>query len=295
MDIFLSAEDLDRSYVDVGRIRGILAPYTNVSIIATYRRVHDWRKSWYDEIANLYLHVYLCSGGKEGFPSLMSWYGRQWQHQNASIGLSSGGIAKLQDKYEHYGFPVHMIHYHSERSLFDNIFCQIDKRVSLCKAMYDGVVQVQKKTRVSKGDILELCRWQYMTFDKVQPLLESTMNRKDKKGCTTHLYKQRSEWIIKTMEERNLTILRDVPIVRLNQSQINSMWEQTVKDEVRYYPLLSTEMEGRGTSAIDVAFWKNLKEVFDHAIISKWYSIDTDQPQPLLLSLMHEFELRYSK
>jgi hypothetical protein len=45
-DILIVAEDMDRETIDLARIRTWLEPYTDIQIIVTYRRLHDWLKSW---------------------------------------------------------------------------------------------------------------------------------------------------------------------------------------------------------------------------------------------------------
>ena len=83
---------------------------------------------------------------------------------------------------------------------------------------------------------------------------------------------------------------RDVPTLRLNQSQIDALWNQTIKEETEYYSLL--ELEGsvppatEATNNIEGAFWKTLKDDFDRTILTKWYSIDVKEAKKLLLSLL---------
>ena len=64
--VLLVAEDLDRLTIDYGRVQHYLRPYRRFKVVVTYRRMHDWLPSWYNQIVELYLARYIS--GEDYYP-----------------------------------------------------------------------------------------------------------------------------------------------------------------------------------------------------------------------------------
>ena len=138
-----------------------------------------------------------------------------------------------------------------------------------------------KSVRSSQAIYQELVRWVYMTL---------YWNQNSEVVGKIDNWRETTDNLLKTMDKRNITLWRDVPTLHLNQSQIDALWNQTIKEETEYYSLL--ELEGsvppatEATNNIEGAFWKTLKDDFDRTILTKWYSIDVKEAKKLLLSLL---------
>lgn len=91
----------------------------------TYRRLHDWLKSWYSEIMRLYqLKLYK----EHFFPSFTNWTQRSYDQ------FHSRHTVALQQKFEGNKFPVHIFHYHRQRdnNLLESLFCDILQALTTC-------------------------------------------------------------------------------------------------------------------------------------------------------------------
>lgn len=65
-NVLIVAEDFDRKEIDYKRLRHFIRPYNRIKVVVTYRRLHDWLPSFYNQIINHYILKYLA--GDEHFP-----------------------------------------------------------------------------------------------------------------------------------------------------------------------------------------------------------------------------------
>ena len=70
-NVLIVAEDLDRAGIDFDMLRFFLRPYKRIRAVVTYRRLHDWLPSWYNQIVTQYAHIY--AKGEQPFPSFVGW------------------------------------------------------------------------------------------------------------------------------------------------------------------------------------------------------------------------------
>ena len=56
-NILVVAEDFDRPVINFNRLHFFLQPYKKIKVISTYRRLHDWLPSWYNQIVDHYKEV----------------------------------------------------------------------------------------------------------------------------------------------------------------------------------------------------------------------------------------------
>ncbi|KAL7468822.1 hypothetical protein ACHAXS_009061 [Conticribra weissflogii] len=95
-NVIIVAEDLDRPTVDFNRIRYYLKPYTRIKIVATYRRLHDWLLSFYNQIIDLYMGKY--ASGEEEYPSFVEWVQQHYED------FYSRHTVELIKRYKQNGF-----------------------------------------------------------------------------------------------------------------------------------------------------------------------------------------------
>lgn len=58
-NVLIVAEDLDRLEIDYVRTLYWLQPYRRIRVVVTYRRLHQWLRSFYDQIVKLYRGKYI--------------------------------------------------------------------------------------------------------------------------------------------------------------------------------------------------------------------------------------------
>lgn len=274
-DILLSAEDLDRSEIDYDRIRSSLKPYKQIYIVMQHRPIFEWVKSWYDEIINLYLTTYLYSqNNARVFPSLM-----HFLKMNPKGFKRDADISSLHRRYEQNGFPVVVLPWHTEKARMERLFCEIDKRSHTCQAIKNGTIKEAHDTRSSQNFLHELYRWEYMT------LYYNTTNKF--RDVTKHRKKVNKKYLMERMKEHNITVFKDVPLQRLNQPQIDQLWNRTVKEQnVFSYIKEGEHFSHLYETIMDGNYWKALRDDFEDIIYTKYYSIDIENSAQILHSLL---------
>ena len=241
-DVLLVAEDLDRDTIDLDRLVESLSPYKDIRVVVTYRRLHDWYKSWYSEIVKMYLRTYIEY--PQNFPSFVAWMENQTMIQKHT--------EALEERYTQHGFPVQVLHYHRNEPLMENVLCTTIYAPHTCEAIRNHTLSGDN-FRESRTD-LELCRW--LLTGKAQNGIRRTQQ------C----YDQAAK-LQENLHKRNMTE-RDLPLLRVPPSTIEMVWNQTVKLESKYWTYLGMGKKPNAT------FWEDLRRDFDHAIERKWYSID---------------------
>lgn len=134
-NILIVAEDLDRIEIDFNRLRFYLQPYKKVRVTVTYRRLHDWLPSWYNQIMEHYQDGVYSKGHGE-YPNFV-----EWLEENYDKFLEAHA-AKLAERFGGYDFvdSVHMINMHDVGSSnsIEYFFCNHLRAVETCRAILDG-------------------------------------------------------------------------------------------------------------------------------------------------------------
>mmetsp|Transcript_7788 Transcript_7788/g.16786 ORF Transcript_7788/g.16786 Transcript_7788/m.16786 type:complete len:470 (-) Transcript_7788:27-1436(-) len=138
-NVIIVAEDLDRPTVDFDRIRYYLKPYTRIKIVATYRRLHDWLLSFYNQIIDLYMGKY--ASGEEEYPSFVEWVQQQYED------FHSRHTVELIKRYKQNGFlEVGVVNIHDETTtLMQNFFCNhVPNAKETCLVIRNGMWNTTK-------------------------------------------------------------------------------------------------------------------------------------------------------
>jgi hypothetical protein len=252
-DILLVAEDLDRQTIDMDRLRSTLKPYTDIRIVVTYRRLHDWYKSWYNEIVKMYLRSYLSErlGGLPiTFPSFVSWM------ENRTM-MNKAHTEALEQRYRNQNMSVQILHYHRKESLLENLFCTTLDLPMTCEAIRNGTLSGEV-FRESRKD-LELCRWIIMANGN-----NETLRRPQQ--CYDKVARVQAK-----MDKHNITE-QDFPLLRVPQSTLDLLWNQTVQAEAKYFSHLGIQKKEPTDR-----FLKETRGEFDRVIENKWYSINVEE------------------
>lgn len=150
-DVLIAAEDFDRKEIDFERLEYFLRPYSRIKVYATYRRLHEWLPSWYNQIVAHYT-TSIYSQGREHYPSFVEWFGAEWERFRDNHAIS------LLKRYEDLPFveSVDIVNMHSFETLrgtIENFFCAELKARAVCQALMDGAGP--SKTNQGKDHELE--------------------------------------------------------------------------------------------------------------------------------------------
>ncbi|KAL9183426.1 hypothetical protein ACHAXT_004282 [Thalassiosira profunda] len=139
---FIIAEDLDRLTIDHGRMQYYLRPYRRFRVIVSYRRLHDWLPSFYNQIVDLYLQEYIQ--GRSKFPSFVQWIDEQYDHFIKVHAIEVAARYRSSGKFE----EVVLLNMHDGTPLLENLFCnKVRFANSTCQAIRDGA----KSTKPNVG------------------------------------------------------------------------------------------------------------------------------------------------
>ena len=141
--VLLVAEDLDRLTIDHGRIQYYLRPYRRFKVVVTYRRMHDWLPSWYNQIVELYLAKYIA--GEHQYPNFIEWIEKEYNHFRQVHAMEVAQRYRNSGKFE----SVEIINMHEDVSLLQNLFCNyLPFANSTCQSIKNG--EQPKKRNVGK-------------------------------------------------------------------------------------------------------------------------------------------------
>ena len=141
-NVLIVAEDFDRKEIDFNRLRFFLRPYNKARIVTTYRRLHDWLPSWYNQIMDHYTLKY--AAGDEKYPSFVEWLGTNFDEFLLAHSIE---VAKRFDKYD-FVESVDILNMHDMSDLIEHFFCDHLQAESTCQALKDGAVP--SKSNVGK-------------------------------------------------------------------------------------------------------------------------------------------------
>lgn len=258
-NVLIVAEDFDRVEIDFNRLRFYLQPYKKVKVVVTYRRLHDWLPSWYNQIMDHYTIVY--AKGEEKFPNFV-----EWIDTNYDKFLQAHGI-KLADRYRSYDFveSVHLINMHEVgKNMIDHFFCNHLQAKATCQAIKEGA-------KPSKSNIGSDHEYERLTIKaKLSGKIPTDL------GKPVNLIRA-SKYLKQRVEEINATL----PIICPREALLKQVFQTELEQERTYFPEWHESQGGE----------EGLRNEFDMAVKKKFCSFDVDKiiDSGMLDSIFKEF------
>eukprot|EP00984_Skeletonema_dohrnii_P032031 scaffold25418_cov131-Skeletonema_dohrnii-CCMP3373.AAC.8 len=238
-NILVVAEDFDRSLINFNRLHFLLQPYKKIKVVSTYRRLHDWLPSWYNQIADHYQLEY--ARGNETYPSFVEWVEEKYDKF-----LKAHGVT-VAERFKSYEFieSVHLINMHDMAdSLADTFFCDILQAKATCKAIKDGV-------RPSKSNIGFDHEYQRLAIEakRAGKIPASSLEKKIQ-------IRRVSKFLMMQVEQTNTSLPRLCP----SNETLEKILTQELEHESKYLPEWS-ESQG-GEEALRKSFEKAVQKKF---------------------------------
>jgi hypothetical protein len=211
-NILVVAEDFDIVGMDFSRLHHFLLPYKKIKIVSTYRRLHEWLYSWYNQIVNAYRLIY--AAGDEKFPTFVEWLDKFDEI------VQRHGVA-VAERYNSYKFieSVHLINMHDVGdSVPENFFCNILQTEAVCSAIKDGA----RPRHENIGHDHE--------YERIA--IEAKLAGKiPEKRVTRKLTLNRSAAFLKNqIDEKNITL----PIICPTEEIMEKIFQHAVQHEKKY-------------------------------------------------------------
>ncbi|KAL9181819.1 hypothetical protein ACHAXT_012162 [Thalassiosira profunda] len=131
-NVLIVAEDFDQVGIDMKRMRFFLQPYKKIKVAVTYRRLHDWLPSFYNQIIDHYTELYAKGIGH--FPSYVEWLEK---NLDKFLQMHSTGVA---DRFSRYDVveSVEILNVHAIPNLIEHYFCNHLEAENVCRAIKEG-------------------------------------------------------------------------------------------------------------------------------------------------------------
>ncbi|KAL7524031.1 hypothetical protein ACHAXR_001253, partial [Thalassiosira sp. AJA248-18] len=242
-NILIVAEDFDRKEIDVQRLRFYLYPYKKVKVVVTYRRLHDWLPSWYNQIMDHYTLIY--AKGEEHYPSFVEWLNTSYDEFLLAHAIEVG------DRFRSYDFveSVDILNMHNVSNLIEYFFCNhLDAKAS-CQAIKDGFAP-------SKSNIGSDHEYERLVIEaNLGGKVSGKLDRPVKIDRATRNLKQRVE-----ASNGHGTLPRICP----NQTLFEQIFQMEMKQEKKYFPQWHESQGGEdGLRQLFKAAWKKKFCSFD--------------------------------
>ncbi|KAL7457513.1 hypothetical protein ACHAWC_009057 [Mediolabrus comicus] len=214
-NILIVAEDFDIVGMDFSRLHHFLLPYKKIKIISTYRRLHEWLYSWYNQIVNAYRLIYAT--GDEKYPTFVEWL----RHFDSMVHRHGVAVA---ERYNSYKFieSVHLINMHDvgrdSSSVPENFFCNILQTETVCNAIKAGA-------RPQNENIGHDHEYERLAIEA------KLAGKIPEKAVTRKLTLARSAaFLKKQIDLKNITL----PIICPSEEIMEKMFQHTVEHEKKY-------------------------------------------------------------
>ncbi|KAL3799457.1 hypothetical protein HJC23_013912 [Cyclotella cryptica] len=214
-NVLIVAEDLDRKTIDHQRLQYYLRPYKRIKVIASYRRLHEWLFSFYNQIVQLYLKRYIRN--ETDYPSFVQWVESQYSN---FLQVHTFAVA---ERYRNSGRieSVEVINMHDTADILETLFCDFLETPVSCKA-------IQNRTKVrnmNKGrlhDYDRLCT-EAMLSGKIQNFHLAISKRVAKK-------------LEADITKHNIFGSEGYPKKCLNQTFLDQLIKTEMEQEEAYFP-----------------------------------------------------------
>lgn len=245
-NILLVAEDFDRPEINFNRLHFFLQPYKKIKVISTYRRMHDWLPSWYNQIVDHYKVEY--ANGNGTYPSMLDWLEEKYNRFLLSHGVT------LAERFKSYEFieSVHLINMHDMGdSLVETFFCDILQAKATCNAIKDGA-------RPSKSNIGTDHEFQRLAIaaKRAGIIPTSSLDKKIKIRWV-------SKFLMDQVEQTNTRLPRLCP----SSEMMQMIFAQELEHERKYFPKWFESQGG------EVA----LRKSFEKAVQKKFCVFDVEK------------------
>ncbi len=211
-NILVVAEDFDIVGIDFSRLHNFLLPYKRIKIISTYRRLHEWLYSWYNQIVNAYRLKYAT--GDEKYPTFVEWL------DNFDEIVQRHGVA-VAERYNIYNFveSVHLINMHDVGdSVPENFFCNILQTEAVCNAIKDGA----RPRHENIGHDHE--------YERIAIEAKLAGKIPEKKVTRKVTLTRSAAFLKKEIDQKNITL----PIICPSEEIMGKMFQHAVEHEKKY-------------------------------------------------------------
>jgi len=264
-NLLIVAEDLDRAAIDFNRLRFYLQPYKKIKVAATYRRLHDWLPSWYNQIVDHYTIIY--AKGEQNYPSFVEWIDKNYDDR-----LEAHAI-KVSDRYRSCDFveSVHIINMHEVgKKSIEHFFCNHLQARSVCRVIREGA-------EPSKSNIGTNHEYERLA-------IKAKLGGKIPTDFSKPVQLTRAARYLKArVEEVNATLPRKCP----NDALLEKIFQTEMEQERTFFPEWHESQGGE----------EGLRQSFDTAVEAKFCAFDVDKilDYGILNSIFKEFpEIFYS-
>jgi len=212
-NILIVAEDFDIVGMDFSQLHHFLLPYKKIKIISTYRRLHEWLYSWYNQIVNAYRLIYAT--GDQKYPTFV-----EWLDKNFDKLVHRHGVA-VAERYNIYNFveSVHLINIHDVGdSVPDYFFCNILQTEAVCNAIKDGA----RPRHENIGHDHE--------YERIAIEAKLAGKIPEKKVTRKVTLTRSAAFLKKEIDQKNITL----PIICPSEEIMGKMFQHTVEHEKKY-------------------------------------------------------------
>ncbi|KAL7517672.1 hypothetical protein ACHAWX_002579 [Stephanocyclus meneghinianus] len=214
-NVLIVAEDLDRKTIDHQRIQYYLRPYKRIKVVATYRRLHQWLFSFYNQIVQLYLKHYIRN--QTEYPSFVQWIESQYsnflQVHTFAVAERYGNSGRIES--------VEIINMHDTADIVKSFFCNFLETPATCKAAeFRRKVSIINKGRLHDYD--RLCT-KAMLSGKI-------------KNFHLAISKRVANKLEADIAKRNLFGVEGYPKKCLNQTFLDLLMKTEMEQEEKYFP-----------------------------------------------------------
>ena len=215
--VIFVAEDLDRLAIDHERIAYYLRPYRRFKVVVTYRRLHDWLPSWYNQIMDLYLQNYIL--GKGRYPSFVEWIASDYHDFSKVHAIEVANRYRNSGRYE----SVEIINMHNGVGLMENVFCNyVPFANATCKHIKHGKDHGKRNI----GESLEY---------------ERLVTKAYLRGKINHLHvaiaKKKAAQVKKLVVQKGIfKDANDYPRICLNETFMDHLLQKEMAQERQYFP-----------------------------------------------------------
>lgn len=248
-NILIVAEDFDKTTIDFNRLRFYLQPYKKVKVSVTYRRLHDWIPSWYNQIMAHYQDK-VYAQGREEYPSFVEWLERNYDK------FLDAHAANVAERFGRYDFvdSVHVINMHEvgRSNSIMHFFCDHLRAVETCRAVLDGA-------RPSKSNVgLDHEYERLVVKAKFRGKISANVDRPVVLARTASYMKRRVETLNLTSKLQRVCPGKDI---------LERMVRTEVQQEEKYFPRWHDAQGGE----------EGLRRSFRQAVEGKFCSFDVER------------------
>jgi hypothetical protein len=269
-DILIIAEDFDRPTIHIPRIRRQFKSYTDsFEITLTYRRLHDWFPSWYNEIMSLYIQKFIGSSQNKSMVSFVTWVEQKFDSflQRHTKGL-------LEQYSSDFGTNTKVMNFHdADADILSHYICTILKANYTC----DQLLQQYRQSNITGGRVVRAS----------QPMeLQRLVIAAYKKGflsvpkLTVSIIRQLSYTWRAFLKNRTTTEEDATLMTCVNQTLWQRVWDESYRLESSFFP----------------ESLSSLSESYAKARLDKWcvYNEDVIFANRSLLELLKFCDLLYA-